>query len=73
VFVSSESVGTPKRYSELRQQYPRGQVVTFSAPIYPAGGMAVLYYRAWNQGGGFFSLLRNDSRWAIQAWKDWVE
>ena len=70
VLVSADAVDRLPRLSELRQRYPAGSaVVTFSAPMYPKPGVAVLYYRAFNEGLGFVCLVRNELRWSVHTRK----
>jgi len=73
VFVSSDTVDSPTRYSELLRRYPISQVVTFSTPIYVKRGVGVVYYRAFNQGFGFTCVVQRENRWYVRARSNYVE
>jgi hypothetical protein len=74
VFVSSDTVDSPTRYSELLRRYPIGsRVVTFSAPIHLKSGVGVVYYRAFHEGLGFICLAQRDNRWYVQSRRNTTE
>jgi hypothetical protein len=74
VLVSSDTVDRETGFSPLLRRYPIGSaIVTFSAPTHLKSGVAVVYYRAHNQGRGFVCLAQRDNRWYVQARKNYVE
>ena len=74
VSVSADTVNGLPRLSELRRRYPLGStVVTFSAPIYPKAGVAVVYYHMFEEGYGFVCLVRSENPWSVHTRKNRVE
>jgi hypothetical protein len=74
VLVPSAKGDSYSALSEFRRGYPLGDhLVVFSAPVYPTSGIAVIFYRAGNEGYGFVSLARVGDRWSIESRNGRVE
>lgn len=73
VFMPSDTVKTPSALSRFRRAYPLGSaVVEFSAPSY-LGTSAVIFYRYFDESGGFVLLTRRDGEWSIVTTSGWIE
>ena len=72
--VPADTVYSVRRLSELFLRYPHGgSLVTFSAPVYPKPGVAVVYYRAFESELGFACLVHDQGRWSVRARNNTVE
>jgi hypothetical protein len=73
VFMPSATAKTYSDLSRFRRDYPPGSaVVEFSAPAY-LGTSAVIFYRHFDESGGFVHLVRRDGVWSILTTSGWTE
>ena len=73
VFMPSATLKTHSGVQSFRRGYPLGSaVVEFSAPVYLATS-AVIYYRYFDDSGGFVQLVRRDGVWSILTTSGWTE